>query len=104
MKQTIEEVFAKWPQLAEMSSIQRRALTILLKNGWVFDCILSSARKGYKFIQPDGTVYPPEIYFREPALFNPLTVARELIEYDWDLSRKVDDVLFQWIKDQEASK
>ena len=104
MKQTLEEVLTKWPQLQAMSSIQRRALKLLHKNGWVLDCILPSTRKGYKFVQPDGTVHPPELYFREPALFNPLTVARELIEYDWDLNRKVEDVLFAWIEEQEAPK
>ena len=103
MPQTLEEVFARWPEIEGINDTRKRAIKLMLKNGWVLDSILPNSHRGYKFRKPDVNGWHDEIIFRHPLL-NPLEAAEALMEYDFDLKRRVEDVLFAWIEEQEAPR
>ena len=100
---TLEQAIEKWPGLQEIADNRKRALKLMFTCGWRLESIVQRGQKHYKFSRPDTGGLHDVLELTHSAL-DPIKVAKEMTAYEPDLRRLVNDALFTWILQKEATQ
>ena len=99
MKQTLDQVFAKWPELSGISDERKSAIELMLKCEWELCDVWTPRRRQYGFSRPDtGGLWDTMVIWH--ADLKPLDVARRLIDYEFDIKQRVNTTLRVWINEK----